>query len=428
MVTPNPVSSSGSVRSVGSPQQRLDQVGEDAVVRGIIDGLPAPSWLLVPPGDDAAVLASVEGALVAGTDTMVENADFRRDWSTAEQVGGKIAAQNLADIAAMGAEPWALLLSLAAPRDLPVEWTLGLRRGVLAECARAGAVLVGGDVSDAAEIVLTGTGLGRFPAGSAPVRRDGARVGDVVALAGDVGLSAAGLAVLGASGVSGGGAFGGGASGSGASGSGASGGGASGGGATAGGAAAGVGAVVSGAPAGEASVGVQTGASLDLALEMVLDLHRWPRPPYPAGVVAARAGASSMIDTSDGLLRDAARLAMASKVVLDLDSAALARMTTGTAPGAVLPKVAEWLEGAGRVADLVRTWQLQGGEDHALLATFPPGTVPESFVVIGEVRPAALAASDGAGRVTDGASAVLLDGREVTGPLGWQHWTSNTEQ
>ena len=76
---------------------------------------------MLGPGDDAAVVAAPDGRVVATTDLLVEGRHFRRDWSTAYDVGRKAAAQNLADIAAMGAVPTALLLGLVVPADLPVD-------------------------------------------------------------------------------------------------------------------------------------------------------------------------------------------------------------------------------------------------------------------------------------------------------------------
>jgi thiamine-monophosphate kinase len=321
----------------------LAATGEDGLVAGILGALaavPSPPWVSVGPGDDAAVL-DLAGPVVVSTDTLAEGPDFRLDWSGGHDVGVKSAAQNFADVAAMGAEPRALLVSLAAPPSLAAAWAADLRAGLVEECGRAGAVLVGGDVSAAAEVVVTGTALGVLPPGVAPVLRSGARPGDVVALAGTTGVSAAGLAVL------------------------------------------------------------RAGRDPEPGWERVLALHRRPRPPYAAGPAAARAGATAMIDTSDGLLRDVQRIAAASAVRVDLDPAALA-------PAPDVAAVAARL-GADPAA-----WVLTGGEDHALLATFPPGTVPpETFRPVGRVLPA------------DGdAPAVLVGGTPWPGSPGWRHFES----
>jgi len=193
-------------------------------------------------------------------DLLVEDRHFRRDWSTAFDVGGKAAAQNLADIAAMGASPTALLVGLAAPGDLPAAWAQDLVRGLVAECSRAGAFLAGGDVSSAEKITLAITALGNM-AGFEPVTRAGARPGDQLAIAGRLGHSAAGLALL------------------------------------------------------EAGL-TEPGA--------LVASHRRPRPPYPAGPEAAALGATSMIDISDGLLADLGHIAQASGVRIDVDAEPLA--------------------------------------------------------------------------------------------------------
>jgi thiamine-monophosphate kinase len=106
--------------------------------------------------------------------------------------------------------------------------------------------------------------------------------------------------------------------------------------------------------------------------------HRRPEPPYAAGLAAALAGATAMCDVSDGLLADAGHLADASGVVLDLDRAALVRACLD--PPGPLPQV-----GAALGVDPM-AWVLTGGEDHALLATFPADvTLPEGWTAIGAV-------------------------------------------
>ena len=86
--------------------------------------------MIVGPGDDAAVLATADGRVVVTTDLLVENRHFRRDWSSADDIGHKAAAQNLADVAAMGAVPTGLVVGLGAPADLPAAWALGFADGL----------------------------------------------------------------------------------------------------------------------------------------------------------------------------------------------------------------------------------------------------------------------------------------------------------
>jgi thiamine-monophosphate kinase len=211
------------------------------------------------PGDDAAVLATPDGRVVATTDLLVDGRHFRRDWSTAEDVGRKAAAQNLADVAAVGAVPTGLLLGLACPPDLPVEWLDGLADGLRAECDPVGATVLGGDVVRSEVLTVAVTALGDLR-GRAPVTRDGARPGDVVAVTGRLGWAAAGLAVLGR--------------------------------------------------------GFRSPVS-------VVAAHRRPEPPYAEGPHAAELGATAMVDVSDGLVADLEHVALASGVGIELDTGRL---------------------------------------------------------------------------------------------------------
>src|SRR5439155_673416 len=114
---------------------------------------------LLGPGDDAAVLRAPDGRVVVSTDLLVEGRHFRRDWSTAYDVGRRAAAANLADIAAMGAVPTGIVVGLACPPELPLEWTDGLTDGLREECDLVGAGVVGGDVSRSAVLVVAVTAL-----------------------------------------------------------------------------------------------------------------------------------------------------------------------------------------------------------------------------------------------------------------------------
>lgn len=307
-------------------------LGEFGLIAALAARLPQGPGTVVGIGDDAAVLAAPDSRVVATMDLLVEGRHFRRDWSGPVDIGGKAAAQNLADIAAMGATPTALLIGLAAPGDLPIAWAEGLATGLAQECARAGASVAGGDIVEAATITLAVTALGDL-AGAAPVTRAGARPGDLVAIAGSLGRSAAGLALL--------------------------------------------------------QAGLPEPASL-------LAAHRRPRPPYDAGPEAARLGATSMIDISDGLGQDLGHVAAASGVLIDLESARLD-------PGQALRAAAAALGGPDPLE-----WVLAGGEDHALAATFPAGTrLPARWVVIGHV---------GKG------SGVRLDSRPSGRLSGWNHF------
>src|SRR5215831_19786896 len=143
----------------GRPSITVAELGEFGLIAAIRALLPASSAGPVGIGDDAAVIRAPDRRVVATTDLLVEGRHFRRDWSGASDIGGKAAAQNLADVAAMGATPVALLVGLAAPGDLAVAWARDLVAGIAEECARAGATVAGGDVSGAEAIVLAVTAL-----------------------------------------------------------------------------------------------------------------------------------------------------------------------------------------------------------------------------------------------------------------------------
>ena len=219
----------------------------------------APAVLL-GPGDDAAVVAAPDGRVVASTDVLVEGRHFRRDWSTGRDVGHRAAAANLADIAAMGAHPTALLVALCAPPELEVAWAEELSDGLSAEAARTGAVIVGGDVSASPTLVIAVTALGDLK-DKPPLVRAGARPGDTVAICGRLGYAAAGYTVL--------------------------------------------------------SRGFRSP-------KLLVEAYRRPEVRYEAGPEAIRLGATSMIDVSDGLVADLGHVAEASAVGIDLRKEAFA--------------------------------------------------------------------------------------------------------
>jgi thiamine-monophosphate kinase len=230
------------------------KVGEFGLIARVTARLAVGPTTLLGPGDDAAVVAAGDGRVVASTDVLVEGRHFRRDWSTARDVGHRAAAANLADIVAMGAVPTALLVALCAPTDLEVAWAEELADGLAAEAASVGASVVGGDMSASPTLTVAVTALGDL-GGRAPVLRSGASPGDVVALAGRIGYAAAGYTVL--------------------------------------------------------SRGFRSP-------KLLVEAHRRPEVPYAAGPAAGRLGATSMIDVSDGLIADLGHVATASGVAIDV--------------------------------------------------------------------------------------------------------------
>jgi thiamine-monophosphate kinase len=314
----------------------IGAIGEIAALRRILPRLESGDSALLGPGDDAAVVAASDGRFVVTTDLLVHGPDFRLAWSTPFELGWKAAATNLTDVAAMGARPTALVVAIAAPPSAPATLLEGIADGLREALAALapGAGVVGGDLSASDVLTIAVTAFGDLE-GRAPVLRSGARVGDVLAHAGARGDAARGLALLFAEGRD-----------------------------------------ASGEP------DVALAQAVRARHPALVSAQLAPRPPVAAGVVAALAGATAMLDVSDGLARDARRIASASGVGLDFDAAAL--------------------------GDDVRL-ALAGAEDHGLLATFPPGAaVPAPFVPVG--------------RVVDAPGRLLLDGEPVEA-LGWDPYS-----
>jgi len=280
---------------------------------------------------DDAAVLSVDGDLVVSSDVLIEGRHFRREWSTGADVGWRAAMQNIVDIDAMGAVPTALQVMLAAPPDTDVEWVLDFADGLREACEPHGVGVVGGDLSGASEIAIAVTAIGETH-GVDPVTRADAMPGDLVAVSAPLGAAAAGLALL--------------------------------------------------------TAGVGEGLE-------AISLFLRPRPLIGAGIEAALRGATAMLDVSDGLLRDAARIARASHVGVAIDSAAVP----------VHPAATE----AARILDAdPLAWGLTGGEDHSLLATFPAGAfLPDGWTQVGVVT------SDFEGLRVDGG---------IPEALGWDHF------
>ena len=329
----------------GAPDEpRIGELSEGEVLRRILRRLGEASSALVGPGDDAAVIAAPDGRVVVTTDTLVHGPDFRLAWSSPFDIGWKAAAVNLADVAAMGARPTGLVVALAVPTHLPVSFVEGLAEGLRAACdaLSPGCTVVGGDLTSSDTLTIAVTAFGSLD-GVEPVLRSGARPGDLLAIAGTLGSAARGLEVLFERGVD-----------------------------------------AAGQP-----IPLDT-AALSRADADALATQLRPSPPLAAGIAAAHAGATSMMDVSDGLALDASRIAAMSGVTIDIDTGTLG-------PNA--------------------TWAVGGGEDHALLATFGPETVlPAAFRPIGRVLEA-------------GNVPVLVDGRAWDGRPGWdpyRDWDANT--
>lgn len=337
-----PTHSTGNASDPNNPL--IGDLSEGEVLRRILRRLGEASTAIVGPGDDAAVLAAPDGRVVVSTDTLVHGPDFRLAWSSPFDIGWKSAAVNLADIAAMGARPTGLVVALAVPLDLPVSLVEGIAEGLRAACdvLSPGCSVVGGDLTSSDTLTIAVTAFGSLD-GLAPVLRSGARPGDTLAICGSLGTAARGLAVLFERGVD---------------------------------------------AAGRPIPLDESLLSPDDAQALAVQLR--PRPPVAAGVTAAQAGATAMMDVSDGLALDGSRIAAMSNVTIDI---------------------------AGERLGMNAHWAISGGEDHGLLATFGPDTeLPEGFRVIGRVLPA-------------GEFAVLIDGEPWDGKPGWdpyRDWDAQT--
>ncbi len=332
------------------PDALVGQLTESQMLAQIFPLLPSSGHTVVGPGDDAAVVRTPDGRVVVSTDVLVEGQHFRRDWSTGFDVGWRAAVQNLADIAAMGARPTTMVVALVLPHELEFSWLRDFARGMAAACSPWGVGVVGGDLSAGKQIVAAVTVHGDL-AGMDPVLRSGAQVGDVVAHAGVRGRSAAGYALL----------------------------------------AAGQGAHDPG----------------------LVEAFLRPTSPLAAGPGAGAAGATAMLDVSDGLVKDAGRIAAASGVSILLDD-----------PQQVFVAEVSRLAAAGELTgQSVRDWVLTGGEDHGLLATFPPsGVLPDGFQAIGRVVPR----GTDDGESAEPAQLVEVIGGAPGGLTGWDHFGSRT--
>ncbi|MGO1606204.1 thiamine-monophosphate kinase [Brevibacterium sp. Mu109] len=375
-----------------STEPTFADLGEDRIVARILARIPAAEQVLIGPGDDAAV-SEAPGRLVSTADMLVEGEDFLHGWLDPRRLGVKAAAQNLADVCAMGARPTGLLLSLAAPGSTSAAFVDGLVDGLVEEAARAGASVLGGDLSEAPQIVIAVTALGSLPVDALPFTRTAAEAGYDVLLGGQTGWAAAGLDLLLASG------------------------------------------------------GVLPDSVTPLHARAI-EAQRAPRPEYEsvdvlrtslvasgavgedsaagwgaagrgttgrgAGHRAADATRAALIDLSDGLASDAGRMARASGVVIDLDGTALDALAQDLIPLAadVLARRGgpessddDAATGEDRALALARRWVLTGGEDHGFLTAVPAGADPLGWTSIGRVR-----SVTGSGDDALGSPGVCVDG------------------
>ncbi|WP_330182395.1 thiamine-phosphate kinase [Nocardia sp. NBC_01503] len=272
----------------------MRELGEFGLIARINAGRKQGPGVLLGPGDDAAVVAAPEGRFVVTTDMLVQDRHFRLDWSSGHDIGRKAIAQNAADVVAMGATPSAFVVSFGCPPETPVDFVTDLADGMWAEAERAGASIAGGDVVRAPLLVISVTAFGD-PAGREPILKSGARPGDVVAVAGLLGWSAAGLALL---------------------------------------------------LDGDNSENYRCVDASDWPDAVAV--HKVPQPPYAAVLtLPPETKINALTDVSDGLLADLGHIAESSGVAIDLDSAALDDPLLETIAQALDASALDWILAGG---------------------------------------------------------------------------------
>jgi thiamine-monophosphate kinase len=284
--------------TAGATATAAGNAGELALIEAIQRAIePHGDRLVRWSGDDAAVVRARPFA-VTSIDAVAEGVHFELSTHGPADVGWKALAAALSDLAAMGAEAGEAYVSLALPADFGAERGLALVRGMEELCGRTGTTIAGGDVIGSPALVVSVTVTGWADSEEELVGRDGASEGDLLGVTGALGGSAAGLLVLG------------------------------------------------GATAGEEG-------------DALADRHRRPEPRLAAGRGLATAGATAMIDLSDGLATDARHLAKSSGVGLELDMS-------------LLPLAAGVETVAAAAGRDPRELAATGGEDYELLFTAPP--------------------------------------------------------
>ena len=223
-------------------------------------------------GDDAAVVRA-DGVAVTSIDSVVDGVHFERATHSPADIGHKALARGLSDLAAMGAEPGEAYVALTVPGDFDDAAALELARAMEDLAAATGTTIAGGDVSAGPVLALAVTVVGWARSSDELAYRNGAVEGDLLGVTGELGAAAAGLRVL--RGLT---------------------------------------------PRATSTQGSDPlGGDLAPAEhEALADRHRRPQPRLAAGRALARAGVSSMIDVSDGVATDAAHLAEASGVAIEV--------------------------------------------------------------------------------------------------------------
>jgi thiamine-monophosphate kinase len=259
-------------------------------------------------GDDAAVVDEGGGARAVTVDAIVDGVAFRRSWCPPRSIGRKAAGAALSDLAAMGAAPSELYVWVGLPEDFGREQALELCDGLADLAELSGAVLLGGDLTASPVLAVAVTAIGRTADPRRMIGRSGAAPGEAICVTGTLGGAAAGLMLLEHP------------------------------------------ELVDEVPPDAAAAATERQLS--------------PTPRLAAGRALAAAGATAMIDVSDGLGADAEHLAAASGVGIEIEVA-----TVPVAAG-----VAEAAAAGGRDAT---EFVIAGGEDYELLCSVPRAALAE---------------------------------------------------
>ena len=270
------------------------------LIAAITERLPAPGpRVRVASGDDAAVVEPRAASAVT-VDAIVDGVHFVLDSFGPEAVGRKALAASLSDLAAMGASQGEAYVVVAAPGDLSDEDLLGIAGGLAEMAVRQEVTIAGGDLVRSPVLVVSVTAIGYEPGGARFVTRGGARPRDVVAVTGELGGAAAAVRLM--------------------------------------------------------EMGERRGDPADRG-QGLLNRQLDPTPRLREGRALAKAGATAMIDVSDGLGADARHLADAGGRRLEID---LSRLPVASG-------VAEVVGGDEAALELAAS----GGEDFELLVTLP---------------------------------------------------------
>ncbi len=322
----------------------------EAIRRVLSDG---PAGVIVGIGDDAAVVEAGTGSQVLTTDMLVEDVHFERTFVSPRDLGAKAIVVNVSDVAAMAASPRYALVSLGIPSELEAAWVIELVGGMRAACQEYALTLVGGDTDRADRIVISVTVVGEVAPGRA-LTRAGAHPGDLIVVTGSLGAAAGGFAL---------------------------------------------------SRAHPSKVGRALTSAWGREL---LDAFARPVARVGEGQTLQQAGATAMMDVSDGLAKDLSRLCAESGVG--------ARVELARVPVAPALRPAAELLGFDPLE-----LALSGGEDYELLATIDVTNLElarreldERFGVT--LTDVGVIIEDGLVAVDPGGETVPLE------PRGWDHF------